>query len=115
MRNCVVSVMVFGFIIIPIFGQVMVEFTPDLPVYTVLDREFDPAIGQRTPALYSHVTYSDSAEFVRDGGIAAGAFTWLAYGDIEAIRYSTQHPCSLFELSFYIGGYGSFEIHLLEY
>jgi len=54
---------------------------------------------------------ADTVQFIWDNGTAQNSYD-IPVGSIEAIRYVTEQPCSLFELSIYLQGAGVSEIHI---
>ncbi len=54
----------------------------------------------------------DTVLFQWDNNISLSSVPSLNNGDIEASRFVTEHPCSLFALYFYLSGHGELEAHL---
>ena len=86
-----------------------VEFTPAHPAETAMENRVP------SPGRYFHeIAEEDTADFAWDTGTPLSSISGLATGDVEAIRYTTAHPCSLFEISVYVSGYGTLEMHVWE-
>jgi len=90
-----------------VFGQT-VEFAPPSPIGTILDLR--PVSGSREFSI----TETESVLFAWDSGISSGFISWLDANDVEAIRYTTEYPCSLYEISCFLEGYGTIELHIWE-
>jgi len=105
----IISIFTMFLIVSMALGQAT-KFTPIAPYATILDQP-----GRTVYSRPYDFTEIDTVVFnLSESGYPSSHIDYLSSGDVEAIKYTTEHPCSLYELGFYLQGSGTIEAHIWE-
>ncbi|MDP8228020.1 MAG: hypothetical protein P9M15_01045 [Candidatus Electryoneaceae bacterium] len=71
-----------------------------------------PLLFLLTICLFAGTLQAEPIELVYDSGNRSGVFGQTGQGDIEGVRFTPEHPCSLLSFQFRVSGTGMMEWHV---